>query len=243
MVLTARAQALVRPLEEALTRLNGLLSAPDFDPSRTRGRFRLCLSDYASRIVLPPLVRYVRERAPGLDLAIGQASREAMLAQLTDGEVDLALGVFPHPPEDIQVQDLFQEEFVSVADKAVLPERGGLSLAEWLERPHIMLAMRPDAHDEIETALAARGLRRRLAVTLPHWSAAVDLLAGTDLVLTVAGRAVGPLRRHRTLRRFTPPLDLPRFAYQQAWHTRRADDPAHRWLREAVLTCGRPGDG
>ncbi len=243
MVLTARAQALARPLEEALTRLNGLLSAPDFDPSRARGRFRLCLSDYASRIVLPPLVRHIRERAPGLDLAISQTSREAMVAQLTDGELDLALGVFPHPPEDIQVQDLFEEEFVSLADKAVLPEKGGLSLAEWLERPHIMVAVRPDAHDEIETALAARGLRRRLAVTLPHWSAAVDLLAGTDLVLTVAGRAVGPLRRHRTLRRFTPPLDLPRFAYQQAWHTRRADDPAHRWLREAVLMCGRPGDG
>lgn len=80
-------------------------------------------------------------------------------------------------------------------------------------------------------------------MTLPHWSAAVDLLAGTDLVLTVAGRAVGPLRRHRTLRRFTPSLDLPRFAYQQAWHARRADDPAHRWLREAVLACGRPGGG
>ncbi|MFF9581187.1 hypothetical protein [Streptomyces achromogenes] len=103
--------------------------------------------------------------------------------------------------------------------------------------------MRPDAHDETETALVARGLRRRLAVALPHWSAAVDLLAGTDPVLTVAGRAVGPLRRYRTMRRFTPPLDLPRFAYQQAWHTRRTDDPAHRRLREAVPACGRPGDG
>ncbi|MFF5471361.1 hypothetical protein [Streptomyces achromogenes] len=93
--------------------------------------------------------------------------------------------------------------------------------------------MRPDAHDERETALAARGLRRRLAVTLPHWSAAVALLAGTDLVLTVAGRAVGPLRRHRTLRRFTPPLDLPRFAYQQAWHTRRTAGCARPCRRAA----------
>ncbi|MEU1664758.1 LysR family transcriptional regulator [Streptomyces sparsogenes] len=239
MVLTARAQALIRPLEDALTGLNELLSAPDFDPSLTRRRFRLALSDYAARIVLP-LVRHVRREAPGLDLAISQAGREAMLAQLTDGELDLALGVFPHPPEDIEVRELFREEFVSLADKAVLPAKGGLSLEEWLERPHIMVAMRPDAQDEIETALAARGLRRRLAVTLPHWSAAVDLLPGTDLVLTVAGRTVGPMRRHRTLRKFTPPLDLPRFAYQQAWHVRRADDPAHRWLREAVLTCARP---
>ncbi|MEW2395476.1 LysR family transcriptional regulator [Streptomyces sp. NPDC046862] len=240
MVLTARAQALVEPLEDALTSLAELLRASDFDPSLTRRRFRLSLSDYASRIVLPSLVRQVRSKAPGLDLAISQASREAMMAQLTDGELDLALGIFPHVPEDIEVQNLFQEGFVSLADKAVLPEKGGLSLEEWLERPHIMLALRPDANDEIETALAARGLRRHLAVTLPHWSAAVDLLEGTDLILTVAGRAVGPMQRHRALRKFKPPLDLPRFSYQQAWHVRRVNDPAHRWLRETIAACSQP---
>ncbi|MEU5646299.1 LysR family transcriptional regulator [Streptomyces milbemycinicus] len=240
MVLTARAQALIQPLESALTSLNELLDAPEFDPARTRRRFRLSLSDYAARIVLPPLVRHVRREAPGLDLAISQASREAMMAQLADGEVDLALGIFLDAPEDIEVQDLFQERFVSLADKAALPERGDLSLEEWLERPHIAVAMRPDASDEIEKALASRGLQRHIAVALPHWSAAVDLLAGTDLVLTVASRAVGPIRRHKTLRKFTPPLDLPRFAYQQAWHIRRANDPAHRWLREALLTYSQP---
>ncbi|MEU5029369.1 LysR family transcriptional regulator [Streptomyces milbemycinicus] len=240
MVLTARAQALIQPLESALTSLNELLDAPEFDPARTRRRLRLSLSDYAARIVLPPLVRHVRREAPGLDLAISQASREAMMAQLADGEVDLALGIFLDAPEDIEVQDLFQERFVSLADKAALPERGDLSLEEWLERPHIAVAMRPDASDEIEKALASRGLQRHIAVALPHWSAAVDLLAGTDLVLTVASRAVGPIRRHKTLRKFTPPLDLPRFAYQQAWHIRRANDPAHRWLREALLTYSQP---
>ncbi|MFI1847384.1 LysR family transcriptional regulator [Streptomyces sp. NPDC020480] len=242
MALTARAQALVNPLEDALNSLNGLLAAPGFDPARTRRRFRLSLSDYASRIVLPPLVRHVRSAAPGLDLAISQAaSRDAMLVQLADGELDLALGIFPQPPEDIEVQDLFQEDFVCLADKSVLPAKGGLPLEEWLERPHIMLALRPDAQDEIERALSARGLRRHLAVTLPHWSAAADLLPGTDLILTVAGRAVGPLHRHQTLRKFAPPLDIPGFAYQQAWHTRRTNDPAHTWLRQVLLTCSRPG--
>ncbi|WSA80404.1 LysR family transcriptional regulator [Streptomyces sp. NBC_01799] len=240
MTLTARAQALVQPLEDALTSLNDLLSAPDFEPARTRRRFRISMSDYAAHILLPPLVRHVRHQAPGLDLAISQASREAMLAQLQDGELDLALGIFPHLPDDIEIQDLFQEEFVCLADKAVLPAKGGLSFEEWLERPHISLTLRPDANDEIEKALAARGLRRHLAVTLPHWSAAADLLPGTDLLLTIASRAVGPMRRYKTLRKFTPPLELPRPAYQQAWHIRRAGDPAHRWLRRAVVTCSQP---
>src|SRR5690606_33215975 len=76
LALTARAQALVQPLQEALSSLNALLAAPQFDPAVVRGRFRLALSDYAARILLPPLVRHLRQHAPGLDLAISQASRE-----------------------------------------------------------------------------------------------------------------------------------------------------------------------
>lgn len=240
MTLTARAQALTQPLNDALVTLNGLLGTPRFDPSQARRRFRLSLSDYAARIVLPPLMQHVRRWAPGLDLAISQASRDAMLAQLADGELDLALGIFPDAPADIHIQDLFSEGFVSLADKAVMPANGKLSLEEWLQRPHVMLALRPDANDEIEKALASQGLRRHIALALPHWSAAVEVLAGTDLILTVASRAVGPMRQHKTLRQFEPPLPLPRFAYQQAWHARKESDPAHQWLRQAILTCSQP---
>ncbi|SMF66377.1 MULTISPECIES: LysR family transcriptional regulator [unclassified Pseudomonas] len=241
MALTARAQALAKPLQDALGNLNALLAAPLFDPANAQRRFRLSLSDYASRIILPPLVRHVRQVAPGVDLAISQASRETMLAQLLDGELDLALGLFPELPQSITAQPLFEEHFISVADRQVLPASGGLALADWLARPHVLMAMHPDAHDEIERALAAHGLQRRIALALPHWSAAVEVLAGTDLILTVASRAVGSLRQHQALRRFEPPLAIPSFAYQQAWHSRKDSDAGHRWLREAVWACSQPG--
>ena len=241
MALSARAQALAKPLQDALGSLNGLLATPRFDPALAQRRFRLSLSDYSSRIILPPLVRYLRRVAPGVDLAISQASRETMLAQLLDGELDLALGIFPELPPAITAQTLFEDSFISVADRQVLPAKGGLALDDWLARPHVLMAMRPDAHDEIERALAERGLRRRIALALPHWSAAVEVLAGTDLVLTVARRAVGPLRPYKTLRAFTPPLPIPALAYQQAWHRRKDSDPGHRWLREAVWVCSQPG--
>lgn len=236
--LTVRAQSILEPLTEALNQLNGLLAAPEFDPSIAKRRFRLSLSDYAAKIILPSLVKYVRKAAPGLDLAISQASREAMLAQLIEGELDLALGIFPHVSDDIRVQDLFSEGFVCVADKSVLPPSGRLSLEEWLERPHVMLALRPDANDEIERTLSSMGLRRHIALALPHWTAAVDLIPQTDLILTVASRVVRS-RGIKSLRIFDPPLLLPRFAYQQAWHIRRDSDPAHAWLRQAIHMCSQ----
>ena len=243
--LTARGNALLQPLSEALGSLNTLLGTPQFDPLQAQRRFRLSLSDYAARLVLPDLMRYVRKHAPGFDFAISQASRDAMLVQLADGELDLALGIFPDLAQDIQVETLFEEAFICLADKAVSPEKGGLSLEEWLTRPHVMLALRPDANDEIERALAAKGLKRRIAVALPHWSAAVELLPGTDLVLTIARRAVGPLRSFKNLRQFAPPrqLQLPKMAYQQAWHARKHNDPALAWLRLAVMNSCKPNAG
>ena len=241
MALTTRAQALAQPLQDALGNLNNLLTAPQFEPAMAQRRFRLSLSDYSSRIILPPLLRHLRQVAPGIDLAVSQASRETMLAQLLDGELDLAMGLFPDLPQDITAQPLFADSFISVADRQVLPTSGGLALDDWLARPHVLMAMRPDAFDEIERVLAAQGLRRRIALALPHWSAAVEVLAGTDLVLTVASRAVGSLRQHPTLRQFTPPLAIPSFDYQQAWHSRKDSDPGHRWLRETLWACSQPG--
>lgn len=96
MALTARAQSLAQPLQDALSNLESLLATPLFEPAKAQRRFRLSLSDYASRIILPHLLRHLRQVAPGVDLAISQASRETMLAQLLDGELDLALGLFPN---------------------------------------------------------------------------------------------------------------------------------------------------
>ncbi|CAI3788822.1 PCP degradation transcriptional activation protein [Pseudomonas sp. MM227] len=240
MILTARAQSLVTPLQDALGSLNGLLASPDFDPATAQRRFRLSLSDYASRIILPPLVKHLRQTAPGIDLAISQSSREGMMAQLQDGELDLALGIFTDVAPDISVQTLFVEDFICVADRHSLPQEGCLSLNAWLARSHVMVAMRPDAYDEIERALGVRGLERRIALALPHWGAAVDVLPGTDLVLTVASRAADSVDRHRQLARFAPPFTIPQMDYQQAWHSRKEHDPAHRWLREVLFMCSQP---
>lgn len=237
MQLTARAQSLLAPLDAALCGLNRLVGAPEFDPATTRRRFRLAMSDYAARLVLPPLLRTLRQEAPGIDLAISQSSREGMLAQLQDGELDLALGVFPDAAPAIQQQTLFTEQFVCFADKQFLPENQTLTLAQWLAKPHVSLVVVPDTVDEIEKALLARGLRRHICVALPHWSAALRVLPGTDLLLTVASHAVSGEDHQHELCSFAPPLPLSCFDYAQAWHERKERDPAHQWLRRTMMLC------
>lgn len=240
LTLSARAHTLLPLLETSLRGLNNVLSPSEFDHRTATRRFRIAMSDYAARIVLPPLVAYLRDAAPGVDLAISQASREMMLAQVEEGEVDLALGVFPGAGAALQTETLFAEKFICLADRRYLPASGSLTLEEWLEKPHVKLVTQPDAVDEIESALISQGLTRRICVALPHWSAAVNLLVGTDLVLTVASRTVASEGGNETICRFEPPLSIPGFNYVQAWHHRKNTDPAHLWLREAIGMCCEP---
>lgn len=237
--LTARARELMPPLHDALQQLDALLVSPGFDPARARRSFRLAMSDYGARVLLPPLLARLRGEAPSVDLVVTQGSREAMLSQLIDGEIDLALGVFPSPAQELRTASLFEETFICVADRERLPPEGVLSLSAWLARPHVLVAMRPGADNEIDQALATLGEKRRVALALPHWGVAQGVIAGTDLILTVARRSLSCDTLDPRLQIFEPPLAIKAFEFQQAWHERREGDAGHRWLRTCVVDVCR----
>jgi hypothetical protein len=70
--------------------------------------------------------------------------------------------------------------------------------------------------------------------------AALGLLAGTDLVLTVARRSLEGARLDPALRQFLPPLAIAPFTFCQAWHASRGGC-GHCWLRRQLQTlCTAP---
>lgn len=234
--LTARATELLHPLNDALGQIGTLLEPPQFDPTKAKRVFRLAMSDYGSRVLLPGLTRAFRAMAPGVELLVSQASRESMLADVRESEVDLALGVFPGKQSDeLRQHTLFSESFVCVADSSSIPEKGIADLDGWLKRPHVLVAMRAGNDNEVDRALSKLGVQRQISVALPHWSVASDLIAGTDLILTVARRSLDSVERDGRLRLFEPPFDIPQFDFKMIWHPRRESDTAHTWLRQMIM--------
>ncbi|HEV7317835.1 MAG TPA: LysR family transcriptional regulator [Ensifer sp.] len=231
---TVRALEIAPRLTEALAHMRQLMGSHAFDPSQERHVFRLAMSDYAALVLLPQLMAVLRRQAPNVDLLVGQASREVMMAQAVDGEIDLALGVFPTLTEDLRTSLLFEEDFACLADAASLDGEKTMDLPAYLKRPHILVSLRGDTGNEIDLALAAGGHKRRIALALPHWSVAPGLVLGTDLVLTVARRILPRDAEAGPLTVFDPPFAIPPFAFRQIWHRRRDADPAHRWLRDLI---------
>ncbi|MFD1745532.1 LysR family transcriptional regulator [Rhizobium helianthi] len=237
---SAKALEIAPSLSEALRQVRELVEPGGFDPVRERRTFRLAMSDYGSAVVLPGLVKLLRLQAPGIDLAVTQSSREAMLRLVLDGECDLALGVFPDLPERLDAEQLFLEHFVCLSDREAMRGEDRLDMQAYLSRPHVLVALKDEANTEIDRALQAVGHARRVAVTLPHWGNAPRLIYGTDLLLTVASRSLAFYEHDPALVTFEPPYSISPFPFVQVWHERRAADPGHLWLRKAVASVSRP---
>ncbi len=233
LVPTARALELVAPLAEALAQVQSLLAPNTFDPASARRTFRLAMSDYGAAIILPGLIRTLRAEAPGIDLQISHASREGMVEGLLNGDIDLAAGVLPELPGELCSTPLFEERYVCLLDRQGLPADGVLDLQTYLSRPHVLLEMRGSGTPEIERTLTALRERRRVAVSLPHWSVAPQFISGTDLILTVASRALKDVDDD-SLIVVPPPFEIAPFTFVSAWHKRRGGDQALNWLNRRI---------
>ncbi len=233
LVPTARALELAAPLAETLAQVQSLLAPNTFDPASARRTFRLAMSDYGAAIILPGLIRTLRAEAPGIDLQISHASREGMVEGLLNGDIDLAAGVLPELPGELRSTPLFEERYVCLLDRRSLPAGGVLDLPTYLSRPHVLLEMRGSGTPEIERTLTALRERRRVAISLPHWSVASQFISGTDLILTVASRALNEVD-DESLIVVPPPFEIAPFTFVSAWHKRRGGDQALNWLNRRI---------
>ncbi|MHC5789355.1 LysR family transcriptional regulator, partial [Pseudomonas idahonensis] len=112
VLLSPLARSLQAPLKEILSQIETLFGKSlDFDPATSQRIFHLAMSDYGAAIVLPRLLVRLRGEAPLMRLVVTQGSRHEMFEQITQGKIDLALGVFPTSSDEIVKEVLFEETF------------------------------------------------------------------------------------------------------------------------------------
>jgi DNA-binding transcriptional LysR family regulator len=238
MLPTLRAEALAAPVRRGLDELARALAPPEaFDPSTAQRRVVIGGSDYGELVLLPRVVARLAKEAPGFDLRVVTLPTH-MTDPLVTGAIDLAIA--PLRPDDerpgIYGKRLFDDGFVCVVRKKHPLAGRKLTLARFVAASHALIAPRGTEGGFVDDALAAIGLRRRVAVAVPHFLIAPHLVAASDLVLTLAARVAEVLARPLGLVVLDPPpeLRLEKFTMSAVWHQRTHDDPAHRWLRGVV---------
>ncbi|KKC23796.1 LysR family transcriptional regulator [Sphingomonas sp. SRS2] len=236
---TPRALDLAEPLGRALAEIERTLAFTQrFEPRSSAAAFSLGLSEHPAHVLLPRLVERLREIAPAVVLRVRSfTARDDAVTMLDAGEIDLAVGVPPTvPAARILTRPLFEERFVCVLRRdhpaADLP----LDLKAFLGLSHLLVSPENERFGHVDAALAKRGLKRRVALTLPQMYAAPALIARSDMIATLMAGVVSASGHSHDLSVLTPPLDLASVPLVLAWHRRNDTHPAQRWLRETIAS-------
>lgn len=235
---TPLAEALADQVLEGLGLLKaGLEQSLHFDPAQTRRRFRVAMSDYTGAVLLPALVVRLQAEAPNADLAIHHLRRDEAQEALKAGRLDLVITDELDGP-GLYRQAIYSERFVSLV-RADHPLSGeSLSLPQYLAVGHLLFSLDGHGGGIVDSLLGAQGLRRRVAVRVPHVSVIPRIIAQTDLIVTLPERVALQFRDAWRLRVLQPPLEIPRYSVRQFWHEKYHRDPANRWLRQLLAKLG-----
>ncbi len=250
MVLTPRAEALAVPLRSGLVSLARTLAEPQpFAPEHASRTFRIVSPDLFDTLVLPTLLQHLGRQAPSIDLAVVPMPKR-LADTLETGDVDLAIYpvlLDPQPFDlgtqvdpELQSRTLFRDNFRCFVrnDHPVITGRRKLTLKAYAQLNHILVSPGGEGPGVVDRILHQRGLQRRIALRVPHFATALEVIAQSDLVLT-APSSLGKCSSASTLLSRPAPLDIPEHAITMIWHPRFTEDPAQRWLRELMVDVTR----
>jgi len=89
------------------------------------------LSDYLDPLFLPRLVADIKRQAPLARVEVHALTREAdYRAQLALGEIDLVIGNWLQPPDELHMARLFSDEVVCLVSREHPAVRRGRAMAE-----------------------------------------------------------------------------------------------------------------
>ncbi|HIK44519.1 MAG TPA: hypothetical protein IGR64_06470 [Leptolyngbyaceae cyanobacterium M65_K2018_010] len=156
-----------------------------------------------------------------------------------DGSIELACGLFPERVPGHREQLLFTETYVCLA-RQDHPQLGdGLSLDDYLAWPHLLVSVKEDRVGRVDTLLVTQNLKRRIALSVPHFLVAPFVLLDTDLIATLANRIAHRFAATQPLKILPLPFELEGFSVSMRWHQSHETSPANQWLRRLMTEIGQ----
>ena len=235
MIPTPLARELRAPVRRVVREVAGMLEPTGPFDAAAPHRFRIAVTDYVGLVLLPAIAARIQAAGPALELEVRAVHDWQLPADdLDTGRLDLAVSFFRAVPSGLRAEHLFDEQFVCAVRRDHPGVRSRLGLRQFTALPHLLVAPRAGVTGVVDAALAARGLTRRIAVTVPHFMVAPAVVAGTDCVATLAARVARLGAAMAPLRLLAPPLPLDGFAIEMVWHPQTDDHPPAAWLRDQV---------
>lgn len=225
-------------IRQLLDDLRTLPSGPPFEPATAEFTFTIAANDYQRDLLLPGLVKTLRDQAPGIHLqVIPSGIPNADL--LRKEACDLVISPFAPETTDIMQRGLMADRMVVFYDQN--QRDAPADLKDYMNADHITVLFATGEKPGLDSTMEARGLKRRSMVTVSNFSGLPEFLRGTDLLASAPERMSNQLMRDFA---YVPlPFEYNPFTLLMLWHRRHQTDPAHRWVRNQLNSVAATMNG
>ncbi len=245
VVASERGLALAQPIADILRDARKLMAnAAPFDPATSDRRFVIGAPDGgSSRIVLSVLDQITRT-GPLIDLAFVNimpnntgwtnafASLDAREADLMILPLGAVADVFNAPARFVS-RALYAECFV-VAMRQGHPLMGGMTAQQYCAQQHVLVSASGSRDGFVDVFLAQQNLTRRVAVTVPNFLMALDVVANSDLITAAPKLFLAQQADRFGLTSIDMPIALPQAEMRAVLPKAGLADAGLLWLLNAI---------
>ncbi|WP_206956267.1 LysR family transcriptional regulator [Trinickia acidisoli] len=247
MVLTPYAEAIRERTRNVVDEARAVLQPvrTELDLSTLRRTFTIRANDGFVEAFGSRLIAAATAAAPHVCLRF-TPKLDKTSTHLRDGSADLEIGVLGEMGPEVRLQALFKDRFVGVVRAGhPLEVEGRVTAQRYVAFGHVVASRRGNSRGPVDEALAALGLERTIVAVVPSFPAALAVARTSDLIALVPASFLGIAAGHHEgvgrdgAYAFELPVATEKITVSQMWHPRLEVEPAHRWLRQLVLSVCR----
>jgi len=236
MIPTRRALELGPVVAIALSSLREALhSGQKFDAATSQRTFTVLMSEIGQILFLPAVTQYIRKVAPSIRLIVTETHPSGHLDSMERGNIDMAVGVWPHLKKGILQQSLFNDGWMCVARESHPAVGKKFSLEDYLTLEHVTVRSVSGGDGIIAKYLQQQNQSRRIALQVTNFLAPPLIVAKTDLIATAPASLARLYSEAARLKMVEVPFELPAINLRLYWHKRSETDKGCLWLRDVIL--------
>ena len=236
MTPTPYALQLASPVAMAMDGIQQALNVRGaFDPKTSTRNFTIALTDVGEMYFLPVLMDALAHAAPGVTLQVVSVAQSSLKEDMSNGQIDLAMGLLPQLQAGFFQQSLFKQKYVCLMrQKHPLAQLKSLTVSALFAAEHVRILATGTGHGRVDLALDKQKHQRKVRLTVPHYVALGDVLQHSNLIATVPERFALRIVKPFDLTMRDLPIKIDNSAIHQCWHGRLHRDPGHQWLRQLM---------
>jgi DNA-binding transcriptional LysR family regulator len=248
---TPRALSLWPAVADALRQLEASLTPGDFVASQATTSFVLAMADATAAELMPGLVEIIERDAPGISARVLPLTTRDPRRLLDEGHVDLAVGFFPVVLADLTSQAqqgglapfdhqrLYDGRYICVMRQGHPLAKKPLTLERYCGAHHLLVSFSGRPFGFVDEALAARGQKRRVVLTVNQFFTAGRVVANSDLLTVLPSHFINVTGIADQLVLRELPFEVSPVHVDSLWHRRQGQRSDHAWLRLAMAAAAK----